>query len=143
MRSATPPLTMVAVAMEKAHWKNLQRDNHPSPEFGIAIGPPHTGSPEPFGPGTPEESEKSPEKSTPRPRPHKVPKECAPESQKSPKSLVLDSFRTLLRLRGALFGDSWGPGLGCSFRTLFGLFRGSGPEGLGRPCVGQGQSQVW
>ena len=46
--------------------------------------PPHTGSPGPFGPGTPEESEKSPER-VPRGRAPKVPKECAPESQKSPK----------------------------------------------------------
>ena len=46
--------------------------------------PPHTGSPGPFGPGTPEESEKSPERA-PRGRAPKVPKECAPESRKSPK----------------------------------------------------------
>ena len=46
--------------------------------------PPHTGSPGPFGPGTPEESEKSPER-VPRGRAPKVPKECAPESRKSPK----------------------------------------------------------
>ena len=34
---------------------------------------------------------------------------------------------------GALFGHFWGPAPGYSFRTLFGLFRGSGPEGPGRP----------
>ena len=50
----------------------------------LGSAPPRTGSPGPFGPGTPEESEKSPEEvsrgGTPR-----VPKEWAPESQKSPK----------------------------------------------------------
>ena len=57
------------------------------------------------------------------------------------KESLLDSFRTLLRLRGALFRHFWGPAPGYSFRTLFGLFPGSGPEGPGRPCVGRGQSQ--
>ena len=55
---------------------------------------------------------------------------------------VSDSFRTLLRLRGALFRHFWGPAPGYSFRTLFGLFRGSGPEGPGRPCGGRGRSQT-
>ena len=74
-----------------------------------------------------------------------------PESRKSaPQSLkrvrkelesqVSDSFRTLLRLRGALFRDSGGPAPGGSFGTLFGLFRGSGPEGPERPCAGRGRS---
>ena len=49
------------------------------------------------------------------------------ESEKSPKVRFLDSFRTLLRLRGALFGHFWGPAPGYSA-----LFRGSGPEGPGR-----------
>ena len=44
---------------------------------------PRTGSPGPFGPGTPEESEKSPEES--RSGTRRVRKECAPESQKGPK----------------------------------------------------------
>ena len=89
----------------------------------IRSAPPHTGSPGPFGPGTPEESEKSPER-VPRGRAPKVPKECAPESQKSPKRVRksgFDSFRTLLRLRGALFGHFWGPAPGYSFRTLPGF----------------------
>ena len=34
---------------------------------------------------------------------------------------------------GALFGDSGAPRGGTPFRTLFGLFWGSGPEGRGRP----------
>ena len=103
--------------------------------------PPRTGSP--FGPGTPEESEKSPE-TVPRAGPQKC-RKSAPRSlkrvRKESESQDLDSFRTLLRLRGALFRHFWGPAPGYSFRTLFGLFRDSGPEG--RPCVGQGQSQLW
>ena len=76
-----------------------------------------------------------------------MPKECAPESQKSPKRVRKSVFfrlffRALLRLRGALFWHFWGPAPGYSFRTLSGLFRGSGPEGPGRPCVGRGRSQV-
>ena len=55
--------------------------------------PRHTGSPGPFGPGTPEESEKSLER-VPRGRAPRVPKECAPESQKSPKR-VRNSGRVL------------------------------------------------
>ena len=42
-------------------------------------------------------------------------------------------FRALLR-------DFGGPASGDSFRTLFGLFRGSGPEGPRRPCAGRGRS---
>ena len=99
--------------------------------------PPHTGFSGPFGPRTPEESEKSAER-VPCDRAPKVPKECALESQKSPKrTSVKPDFRTFLRLRGALFRHFWGPAPGYSFRTLFGLFRGSGPEGPGRPCVGR------
>ena len=78
----------------------------------------------------------------PRGRAPKVPKECAPESQKSPRrvrnltfGLFSDSFETPGRTLWALLGPC--PGA-YSFRTLFGLFRASGPEGLGRPCVGGG-----
>ena len=78
--------------------------------FVLGSALPRTGSPRPFGPGTPEESEESPERAaldgTPR-----IPKECSPESQKSPKRVResgLDSFRTLLRLQGALFRHSGG-----------------------------------
>ena len=98
-------------------------------------------------PGTPEESEKSPER-VPRGRAPKMPKECAPDSRslkrvrKESESQVCDSFETLFRLRGALFGHFWGPAPGYSFWTLFGLFRGSRPEGPGRPCVGRGRSQA-
>ena len=102
--------------------------------------PPHTGSPGPFGPGTPKESEKSPER-VPRGRAPKVPKECALESQKSPKRVRksgLASIRTLLRLWGALFGHFWGPAPAYSFRTLFGLFWGlPGPKGSGDPVWGR------
>ena len=124
------------------HWQGLLfagilkvKIEHFKQDLGSA--PPGTGSPEPFGPRTPEESEKSPESppgGTPR-----VPEECAPESQKSPKrveSQVLDSSRTLLRLRGALFGDPGGPVPG----TLSGLFSDSsgvpGPKGPGDPVPG-------
>ena len=87
----------------------------------FAIGPPDTGSPGPFGPGTREESEKSPER---------VP-------GAGPQSAQRVRFETPVRTLWALLG----PWPGCSFRTLFGLFWGSGPEGPGRPCVGRGRSQ--
>ena len=77
----------------------------------------------------------------PRKSPKRVPKEypgtgpqksrkSAPRSPKrvrkeSKTRWLLDSFRTLLGLRGALFRDFWGPVPGYSFGTLFGLFRGS------------------
>ena len=44
-----------------------------------------------------------------------------------------------MRLRGHSFGTFGVLLRGCSFRTLFGLFRGSGPED---PGVGRGQSQL-
>ena len=79
---------------------------------GLQLAPPHTGSPGPSGPRTPEESVKSPER-VPRDRAPKVPKECALESQKSPKRVQKSGFR--------LFSDSSGtPG-----RTLSGLFSDS------------------
>ena len=83
----------------------------------FAMAPPPTGS----GPGTPEESKKSPERA-PRGRAPRVWKECALESQKSPKRvqksgsrLFSDSFetpeRSLLGLLGpfaeVLFPDSF------------------------------------
>ena len=89
--------------------------------------PPHTGSPGPFGPGTPGESEKSPERVA-RCRTPKVPKECAPESQKSPKRvrksrfrLFSDSFETLGRTLWALLGPCPGLLFPDSFRTLPGF----------------------
>ena len=93
--------------------------------------PPPPGSPGPFGPGTPEESEKS--------TPGQGPKSA---QRVRPGVSKEYSFRTLLRLRGAFFGHFWGPAPGYSFRTLFGLFRGSGPEGPGRPCVGGGAGPI-
>ena len=75
-------------------------------------------------------------KSTPRQDPKSVERvhpRVTKESDKSPKPDVLDSFRTLLRLRSALFRHFWGPVPGYSFRTLFRLFRaretlcGAGP----------------
>ena len=95
-----------------------------SPDLRLA--PPHTGS-RSFGPGTQEESEKSPERVL-RARAPKVPKECAPESQKSPKSVRKSGFRlfrTLLRLRARSFGTFGALAQG----TLFGLF----PDSSGFP----------
>ena len=103
--------------------------------------PPHTGSPGRFGPGTLEESEKSPERA-PRGKTPKSRKN-APRSlsrvRKVSESEVLDYFRTLLR-PGALFRDFWGPASGNSFWILFGLFRtlpgfrlGPGDPVWGRP----------
>ena len=88
--------------------------------------PPHTGSPGTFGPGTLEESEKSPER-VPRARAPKVLRECTPESQKSPKRVRKSGFRlfsdsfetlghTLSALLGVLFLDSFRTFLG--FRAL-------------------------
>ena len=68
-------------------------------------------SPGRFGPGTPEESEKT----------------------------LFGLFETLGRTLSRLLGSC----LGYSFQTLFGLFRRSGPEGPGRPCVGRGRLQPW
>ena len=93
----------------------------------LGSAPRGTGSPGPFGPGSPKESEKSPER---------VPRKTTPESRKSaPRSLkrvgkesesqVLDSLRTLLRLRGALFRDSGSPSPGNSFRDSFRTLSGS------------------
>ena len=74
---------------------------------------------------TPEEPEKSPERVPWGGTPGKCPKS---ESQKSPKGVRTSGFRTLfglLRLRGALFGDS---GLFRDFfRTLPGFRACSGP----------------
>ena len=97
-------------------------------------------SPGPFGPGTPKESEKSP-KGCPAPGSPRVPKECATESEKSPKGVRSCKLRfwTLFGLRGGLFGDSGAPRggdtLSDSFRTLLG-FRARRP---GRPlCLAGG-----
>ena len=89
----------------------------------------HRGLPGPSGP----KPQKSPKRvqgvpAPPAPGSPRVPKECAPESEKSPKTqlraLLGDSFRT----RGALFGDSGAPRgrrprdtLSDSFRTLLGF----------------------
>ena len=76
-------------------------------------------SPGSFGPGEPQ----SPQRVRPGVR---------KESKKSPKRLLT---LTLFGLRGALFGD-WAPRgqrPRTPFRTLLGLFWGSGPEGHWRP----------
>ena len=76
------------------------------------------------GPGNPRRVQKESGKSTPGQGP-KSPERVRPGvSKESEKSLKPD-FRTLLRLRGALFPDLWGPAPEYSFRTLFGLLRGS------------------
>ena len=83
----------------------------------------------------------------PRKSPKRVLKESPgtglPESRKSvPRSpkrvrklgfgLFSDSFET----PGRTLSGLWGSCPGGSFGTLFGLFRGSAPEGPGRPCAG-------
>ena len=59
------------------------------------------------------------------------------ESKRSPKL----RFWTLFGLRGALFGDSGAPRRrrpGTPFRTLSGLFWGSGPKGPRALCAARG-----
>ena len=74
----------------------------------------------------------------------RVPEECAPESEKSPKRVR--SFWTLFGLRGALFGDSGAPRGPEASGHPFGLFSDSlgvpGPKGLGALCSRPGGSQV-
>ena len=101
---------------------------------------PHTGSPGPFGPGTPKEPEKSP-KRVPRGRAPKVPKEVRPggvkrvrkESKTLTFGLSSDSFETAGRTLWAFLGPC--PGI-----PLFGLFSDSsgvpGPKGPGDPVWG-------
>ena len=101
----------------------------------IAIGPAAHRVCGPFGPGNPGRVRKESGKSTPGQGPQS-PERVHPGVLKESKSQVVDSFRTLLRLRGALFRDFWGPAPGCSLRTLFGLFRVSGPEGPETLCAG-------
>ena len=105
-----------------------------APSTGIAIGPAPHGAPGRFGPETPEESEKSPERA-PRVRAPKVPKECTPESRKSPKRvrksdfrLFLDSFETPGRTWALL-----GPCPGVLFPDSSGV---PGPKGPGDPVWG-------
>ena len=101
----------------------------------LRLAPPHTGSPR-----TPEESEKSPER-VPRGRAPKVPKECAPESQKSPKRVQKSGFRLFsgsFGTPGRTLSALLGPCPGVLFRDSSGVLR---PEGPGRPCVGRGQLQ--
>ena len=90
----------------------------------LQLAPPHTGSPGPFGPEKPGRVRKESRKSTPKQGP-KSPERVRPGVPKESKTCLLDSFRTLLGLRGALFWDFWGPVSGYSFGTLFGLFRAS------------------
>ena len=64
------------------------------------------------------ESRKSPPGRDPQ-SPDRVRPGVSKESEKSPKVGVLDSFRTLLRLRGALFSGLWGSRFGGLFRDSF------------------------
>ena len=110
----------------------------------VAMGPaPHRVSRD-LGARSPEKVRKESGKSTLEQGPKSAKRVRPGVSKESKKSLKLD-FRTLfglfLRLQGALFRHFWGPAPGYSFRTLFGLFRSSGPKGPGRPCVGRGRSQ--
>ena len=68
----------------------------------------------------------------------RTPKGYAPESQTSPKKSNtghLDSLRTHLRLRDAIFRDSGAPLPGL-FQDSFWTLPGSGPEGPGDPVRG-------
>ena len=83
---------------------------------------------------------KSPER-VPQARAPKVPKECARSLKRVRKEPETPDFWTLFGLvcdSGAHFFGTFGPGPGYSFRTLFGLFRGSGPEVPRRPLCGAG-----
>ena len=85
----------------------------------------------------------SPAPGTPGPR---VPKDCAPEFQESPRrvqnlafGLFSESFRTLMRppkCTHSRLRESWAPS--DSFRTLFGLSWGSWPEEPQKPLCGAG-----
>ena len=115
------------------------------PNQELRSAPPHTGSPGPFGPGTPEESEKSPER-VPRGRAPKVPKECAPESQKSPKRvrksgfrLFSDSFETPGRTLSTLLGPCPGVLFPDSYSDSSGV---PGPKGPGDPVWGGADLQT-
>ena len=95
--------------------------------------PPHTGSPGPFKPGTPEESEKSPERVS-RARAQKCPK-SAPRSlervRKESKIRLLDSFKTpgahSLGCPEVLFPDSFRTLLGFRARRARETLCGAGP----------------
>ena len=56
----------------------------------------------------------------------------------APKNAASGSFWTLFGLQGALFGLPRAGGRGTPFRTLLGLFWGSGREGPGRPLCQAG-----
>ena len=91
------------------------------------------GSPGPFGP----ENAGRVRKEYPRAGPQKS-RKSAPRSpnrvRKESKTWLLDSFRTLLGLQGALFRDFWGP----ARRTLFGLFRDSRAQRARETLCGAG-----
>ena len=96
----------------------------------VAIGPaPHSVS-RALRARNPGKVRKESGKSTPRARAPKVPL-SAPWSvkrvRKESQSQVLDSFRTLLRLRGALFRDFGGPGPGLLFPDSSGVSGTKGP----------------
>ena len=95
-------------------------------EFKVAVGPAPQRVSRAIRARNPRRVRKESGKSTPEQGPksaERVRRRVSEESEKSPKeseSQVLDSFRTLLRLRGALFHHFWGPAPG----ALSGLFSG-------------------
>ena len=99
-------------------------------------------APGPFGPGTPKESERVSRGLWPQ-----GPKECAPESEKSLKRVRTCVFGLFSDSGAHSLGTLGLPGAsgpGTPFRTLFGLFWGSGPEGPGSPlCQAGGGSKCW
>ena len=68
----------------------------------------------------------------------RVPKERAPESEKSPRTQLRTLFGHCAAHSLGTLGLPGAGGLGTPFWTLFGLFWGSGPEGPGRPLCQAG-----
>ena len=121
MLGVVSPATMafgISVVCEHLHFCRNPISTVGFLKLHLGSAPPGTGSPGPFGPGTPEESEKSPER-VPRGGTPRVPEECTAESEKSPKRVRKSGF--------GLFSDSFEP----PGRTLRGLW-GSRPGGLFR-----------
>ena len=97
--------------------------------------------PGPFGPGTPKESEKSP-KGCPAPESPRVPKECATESEKSPKRVRSCVFGLFSDSVAHSLGTLGLPGAGHPFGLFSDSFGVPGLKGPGNLCAWSGGSQV-
>ena len=98
-------------------------------------------SPGPSGPGTPKESEKSP-KGCPAPGSPRVPKECATESEKSPKRVRSCVFGLFSDFVVHSLGTLGLPGAGHPFGLFSDSFGVPGPKGPGDLCAWSGRSQL-